>query len=223
MFRQALPLVAQVGRGGGLLFPRVSRLYQRGRSHLRSSSAYRRRSPQLCELAPGPWNARDGEVLWGQNVGGQNLGGTFFGPVGTYNVVTDPQCAPGGILDTTDAMNFNIRTGVTCPLRAIANSSGQILLQNPMPGKRGTLGQQTITGPETWRLDGSMSKTFRLTESKQIQLRFDATNILNHPDPFVATGNNSTPEYSINDTDFGTIAEKGNQNRTFQGQLRFQF
>ena len=62
----------------------------------------------------------------------------------------------------------------------------------------------------------SLSKAFRLTESKQIQVRFDATNVLNHPDP-------ATPEFSINDDDFGTIASKGNQRRTFQGQLRFSF
>jgi hypothetical protein len=170
----------------------------------------------------GPWNLRDGKVHWGENVGGANLGGTFFGPVGTYRVVTDPQCAPGGILDYVDAMGFSIRGECEAGLNAIANSSGQIVLQNPLPGKRGTLGQRTISGPGAWRLDASLSKAFRITESKQIQVRFDATNVLNHPDPFV-TGNNATPELSINDDDFGTIAAKGNQRRTFQGQLRFSF
>ena len=172
----------------------------------------------------GPWNLKGGKVQWGQNVGGTGLGGTFFGPVGTYQVVTDPQCAAGGVLDTTDALGFNIRTGIGggCPLRAIANSSGQIVLQNPLPGRRGTLGQRSITGPGTWSLDGSLSKTFNVTESKAVQIRFDATNLLNHPNPFV-TGMNATPELSINDLDFGTIAEKGNQRRSFQGQLRFTF
>jgi hypothetical protein len=172
----------------------------------------------------GPWNLRSGNVLWGQNVGAADLGGTYFGPVGTYQVVTDPQCAAGGLLDTTDAMGFNIRTGIGggCPLRAIANSSGQIVLQNPLPGRRGTLGQQTMSLPGTWRLDGSLSKSFRITESKALQIRFDATNILNHPDPFT-TGNNGTPELSINDLDFGTMNEKGDQKRSFQAQLRFTF
>jgi hypothetical protein len=171
----------------------------------------------------GPWNFKSGNVLWGQDIGGQNLGGTYFGPVGTYQIVTDPQCAAGGILDTTDALGFNIRTGLTtCPLSAVANSSGQIVLQNPMPGKRGTLGQQSIMRPGTWTLDGSLSKSFQITESKQVQIRFDATNILNHPDPFT-TGQNATPEFDINDDDFGTINGKGNQRRSFQGQLRFLF
>ena len=172
----------------------------------------------------GPWNQRSGNVLWGQNIGNADLGGTYFGPVGTYQVVTDPQCAVGGLLDTTDAMGFNIRrdVGGGCPLRAIANSSGQILLQNALPGRRGTLGQRTMSLPGIWRLDGSLSKSFRVTETKALQIRFDATNILNHPDPF-ATGMNATPELSINDLDFGTMNEKGNQRRSFQAQLRFTF
>jgi hypothetical protein len=166
----------------------------------------------------GPWNLGGGKVHWGENVGGANLGGTYFGPVGTYQVVTDPACAPGGTLDATDSMGFNIRTGITngCPLRAIADSTGQIVLRNPSPGKRGTLGQQTIIGPGSWTMDASLSKQFAITESKQLQLRFDATNVLNHP-----LFNN--PQFSINNSAFGTIASKGNQARTFQGQLRLQF
>jgi hypothetical protein len=169
----------------------------------------------------GPWSLNGGQVQWGQNVGlvGGALGGTYFGPVGTYQVVADPQCAPGGILDANDRMGFNIRGSFAanaCPLRAIADASGQIVLQNPAPGKRGTLGQQTIIGPGSWTLDASLSKQFRITESKQVQLRFDATNVANHPLP-------NNPTVNINSTAFGTIAAKGNQTRTFQGQLRFQF
>jgi len=167
----------------------------------------------------GPWNLNGGTVHWGENIGGQNLGGTYFGTVGTYQVVTDPACAPGGILDTTDKMGFNIRTsnGATgCPLKAIADASGRILLQNPAPGKRGTLGQQTIIGPGSWTMDASLSKQFRITESKQVQFRLDATNVMNHPQP-------NNPQFSINNSAFGTIAAKGNQVRNFQGQLRLQF
>jgi hypothetical protein len=171
----------------------------------------------------GPWDVNGGTVLWGQDVGGQNLGGTFFGPVGTYQVVTDPQCAPGGPLDYTDAMGFSgMRAQCAAGLTAIADSSGNIVLQNPLPGRRGTLGQRTITGPGSWRLDGSLGKSFQMSESKQLQIRFDATNILNHPDPF-AVGNNPTPVLNINSDDFGVISGKGNQRRSFEAQLRFTF
>ena len=42
---------------------------------------------------------------------------------GADQVVTDPACAAGGLLDTTDKMGFNVRTGIAngCPLRAIAD------------------------------------------------------------------------------------------------------
>jgi hypothetical protein len=164
----------------------------------------------------GPWSIGGGQVQWGQNVGGSSLGGTYFGPVGTYKVVTDPQCAAGGILDRTDTMGFNLVTAGQCSLTAIADSSGKIVLQNAQPGKRGTLGQGTITGPGSWSLDGSLSKSFRVTESKQVQIRFDATNVLNHPNLGGVT-------YNINSASFGTIAAKGDQHRTFQGQLRLTF
>jgi hypothetical protein len=162
----------------------------------------------------GPWNANGGKVEWGKDIGGQDLGGTYFG--NGYQSVTDPQCAAGGILDKTDALGWNVRTGITCPLRAIADSSGRIVLQNPMPGTRGNLGQRTIIGPGDWTLDGSLSKSIKITESKIVQIRFDATNVLNHP-------NLGNVEYSINDEDFGTIANKGTRSRNFQGQIRLQF
>jgi hypothetical protein len=101
-------------------------------------------------------------------------------------------------------------------MHAIADSSGQIVLQNPRPGHRGTLGQRSVMGPGSWTLDSSLSKNFRITESKQVQIRFDATNVLNHANP-------NTPEFNINDADFGTINGKGGQHRSFQGQLRFLF
>jgi hypothetical protein len=68
---------------------------------------------------------------------------------------------------------------------------------------------------------GNLSKTFRITESKSIQIRVDATNVLNHPQP--ANPNLAVPGTS----DFGAVTTKGGLNngtpRMFQGQLRFSF
>jgi len=68
----------------------------------------------------------------------------------------------------------------------------------------------------TWTFDANMSKTFQLTESKTLQVRFDARNVLNHPQPAIGglTINN-------NDT-LGSITSKSGS-RTFQGQLRLAF
>ena len=59
-----------------------------------------------------------------------------------------------------------------------------------------------------WRLDANLGKTFRISESKSLQVRFDATNLLNHPDL-----SDSQPQtgQSINTPGvvFGRIPDKG--------------
>jgi len=67
----------------------------------------------------------------------------------------------------------------------------------------------------------------RISESKNIQVRLDATNILNHPNvgscaagvaPFC------NPVLNINGTNpFGFIQEKGDQKRFFKGSVRLNF
>ena len=84
---------------------------------------------------------------------------------------------------------------------------------NPVPGKQGNLGLTTIEGLGTIRFDANLSKTFRITESKSIQLRIDATNVLNHPTP-------PAPTLNINDSDFGYLIGDKTGRRAFQGQLR---
>src|SRR5205814_2025388 len=100
------------------------------------------------------------------------------------------------------------------------NRFGIPLLENPLPGHQGDLGSATMRTFPRWRFDGNLSKTFRIGESKTAQLRFDATNIFNHPLPAdptgVANGGNS---FSDN---FGQITTKTGS-RTFQGKLRFTF
>ena len=74
-----------------------------------------------------------------------------------------------------------------------------------------------MENPGSWDFDANIRKTFRLTESKSIQVRMDATNILNHPTP-------SAPTLNINSTNaFGLISGKGNAHREFQAQVRFAF
>jgi hypothetical protein len=160
-----------------------------------------------------------GKVHWGTNANSNGqLQGDYFG-VGKLVKVDDPQCA---VTNVNDRMGFNMFGNNSCQLDALADENGNIVLQHPAPGRRGNLGQNTIEYPGTWKLDANMSKTFRLTESKSLQLRFDATNVLNHPN--IPTTGNSAPTLDINsNTAFGIITAKGNDVRTFQGQLRLTF
>jgi hypothetical protein len=91
-----------------------------------------------------------------------------------------------------------------------------IVLQNPAPGKRGTLGQNTVIGLGSYRFDANLGKTFRITESKNLVVRFDAQNVLNHPQP----GN---PSLAMNSTaPWGQITNKTG-GRLFQASLRLNY
>ncbi|MBI2149419.1 MAG: TonB-dependent receptor [Acidobacteria bacterium] len=149
----------------------------------------------------GPFSAKPfGEVSWNGDTG------NYFGS--SFAQIQDPQC---GLVAAV--------LKPYCTLSAVTDAkTGQILLQNPQPGSRGTLGRQTMELPGQWAFDAAMSKMVRITESKTIQIRMDATNILNHPTP-------NNPSLSINSTTnpFGNIQDKGSQRRQFKAQLRFNF
>jgi hypothetical protein len=151
------------------------------------------------------------------------------GPSGTYfsrdeiKLVADPQCA---------AITQNLRA--LCSLSAVADAkTGQILLQNPLPGTRGTLGQRAIEAPGRWRVDASLGKSIKITESKSLQIRMDAQNVLNHPEPQLcaltacatSTGG-SLLNLDINNPNFGLFTgpqAKTLGHREFQAQLRLNF
>jgi hypothetical protein len=127
---------------------------------------------------------------------------------GTYRTLTDPQCA-----SVTPLQGLQ----TACTLGALADSQGRILLQTPAPGTLGNLGDNWLTGPGSFRFDMSLSKTVRIRETKSVQFRVDARNILNHP----ILGN---PSLDINSANFGQIAPDGvTGTRNFQAQLRFSF
>ena len=168
----------------------------------------------------GPFDLRKGNMVWD---GAANQG-RYFGE--DFVVVPDPQC---DLANTTDTMGFNLAANVNCGLQAVARivpagtpgaivfdgQNVQIVLQNPLPGRQGTLGQSTLETLGWIRFDGNLGKTFRFTESKSLQIRVDATNVLNHPTP-------AAPTLSINSDNFGLSTSKTG-GRSFQGQLRFTF
>jgi len=179
-------------------------------------------------------------VRWGiQN--GAFLEGRYFDNNDTFLYVPDPQC-----LAVTTAQNLFSATGPAgtprCTLNALAMvvpvgtpDSGtvasyggaatdtrnvQIVLQHPQPGMRGNLGNNTVLGLGSYRFDANLGKTFRIDESKSLQVRFDAQNVLNHPQP--AAPNLNIDPGIFGSVPFGQIATKSG-GRTLQGQLRFSF
>ena len=50
----------------------------------------------------------------------------------------------------------------------------------PLPGQWGNAGRDSITGPAQFAVNASLGRTFRVSDRWNLDLRFDATNALNH-------------------------------------------
>lgn len=82
--------------------------------------------------------------------------------------------------------------------RAIVDAQGNLILINPAPGTRGTLGRAWIEGPSHIGMDVNVVKRVRIDERKQLEFRMDAVNVLNTPQ----WGN---PTMNINSVNFGRL------------------
>jgi len=154
--------------------------------------------------------------------------GNYFAK--TLQVAKDPQTNPNkatgfGLVTATDSLN------AACTLMAAADANGNIILQNPLPGKRGSFGFNRFYGPGTWNVDMSISKSVKISESKSVSIRIDSTNLFNHPQVSGALNAASTRVYYASapltvlnsaNTYLGTFATKVGQ-RVFQARIRLQF
>ena len=135
-----------------------------------------------------------------------------------YTRGRDPQCLNSNIVAPS--------LQALCTLNAIRDSSGQVVLQTPLPGTRGTLGRNPIEGLGTWTTDMAIEKRIRVNETKSFTLRVDARNIFNHPTPaipglFATTG--GTADLNLQGTvPFGNFTTKAG-NRNFHLKARVDF
>jgi len=153
--------------------------------------------------------------------------GYYFGGGVTpnrYVSAADPQCA------AANSTWANYTT--TCTLKALYlvnpdGSQGPVILQNPAPGHQGNFSRY-IEGLGSFSLDMGMTKNIMVTENKSVQVRMQATNILNHPQPCSYGGYGfgnmmmtNCPSLTVGNN-FGTVTQKGG-NRMFQGNFRLLF
>jgi hypothetical protein len=82
--------------------------------------------------------------------------------------------------------------------QVVVDAAGNIVAQNPEPGRTGNLSQRFYAGPPNLRFDAALSKRVRIGEGKSFSIRADAVNILNHP----VWGD---PNTDINSNSFGRI------------------
>jgi len=153
-----------------------------------------------------PFDFAQGYVTWKPGA----PSGNYFGS--KYTLVADPQCSNSALLTTVDGLNTN------CTLKSMVDKTalGDYIFINAKPGERGNLDRFTLNSPIQWNMDGAFSKSVRLTEGKSIQVRVDATNVFNHPQPGAYT-------LAMSGTnDIGAITAKSG-NRKFQARLRLDF
>ena len=106
------------------------------------------------------------------------------------------------------------------PIGATGSAFGR-----PAKGTFGNLERNSLRGPGYWRVDASLFKNIRLPDNRNIQVRFEAFNLLNHvnlgtPDTTIGVpGNRNSNAGRINSTFNGN---SGSQ-RFFQFGLKFAF
>lgn len=85
----------------------------------------------------------------------------------------------------------------------------------PVGGQWGDAGRDSIIGPKAFSLNASMGRTFRLNKRLNLDLRVDATNLLNHV-------TFTTWDTIINSTQFG-LPTTANAMRSLETSLRMRF
>jgi hypothetical protein len=181
----------------------------------------------------GPFDIKNLNYLWKEG----NLSGNIFADANgasIYSRVRDPQCSnPSYSLKYPDTLASGAPNPIAafdpeslCTLNAVSNASGQVLLQAPLPGKRGTFGQNRFENVGSWTADMAIQKRLRISESKSMTFRVDATNVFNHPTP--GQGGLFAPAVGASDlslqgaTPFGSVNSKSGQRR-FQLKARLDF
>jgi hypothetical protein len=138
--------------------------------------------------------------------------------------------AGSGLPETPVYLAVTNGTGVTGNLRPdrtsapIYTASGGRFLNaaaytTPQPGQWGNAGRDSIIGPGSLTFNGSLSRTFRIAKSYNLDIRVDATNLLNHA---VFTSYNTTINPTLISPVFGLPAST-NPMRSLQTTARLRF
>jgi hypothetical protein len=134
--------------------------------------------------------------------------------VGSGTPLTPVFLAPVSGTGITGSLRPNV-TGAPLYIEGAGAFLNPLAFAAPAAGEWGNAGRNTIIGPGEFSLNASLTRTFRVNERISMDLRVDATNVLNH----VTYPNwNST----VNSAQFG-LPSRANPMRTLQPSLRVRF
>src|SRR6266700_1492245 len=91
------------------------------------------------------------------------------------------------------------------------------------PGTFGTSGRNTITGPGFTSFDAGISRQFRVREGQSLMVRFEAFNLLNHPNFANPGAAGSSGNSNPSSTAFGTITALSGPPRVLQLAGKYTF
>ncbi len=154
----------------------------------------------------------------GQGIAGGTLLNGWRGALFKEWTVFTTVTAGSGLPLTPVYLTAVAGTGVTGPVRPNYNGGNPLSLASysaPLSGQWGNAGRDSITGPSQFTFNASLDRVFRLKDRLNMELRFDATNILNH-----ATW--TTWNTTIGSPQFGQPAGV-NAMRSIQTTLRLRF
>lgn len=166
----------------------------------------------------------------GQGLGGGSLLSGWRGRIYKEWTVAAQIAAGSGLPETPVYLAATNGTGVTGNLRPdrtsaplYVGSNGSFLnaaaYTSPQPGQWGDAGRDSINGPGTFTFNSSLSRTFRVGKSYNLDVRVNATNLLNHA---VFTSYNTTINPTLVDPVFGLPAGT-NPMRSLETTVRLRF
>jgi len=137
-------------------------------------------------------------------------GGAQFG--GSYDRPDAP--APGAIKSSFGKQDY---------LNGLFNPN---LFPRPTPGTEGTLGRNTFRGPHQISVDIAVERSFRVRESKELKLRFEAFNALNNVNLYLPNSDMALallPDGSFSATSSFGVSTQAFDPRILQVSARFAF
>jgi hypothetical protein len=174
----------------------------------------------------------------GMGLNGGTLLGGWRGRAVKEWTVTGQIVAGSGLPETPVYLAAVNGTGFTGSIRPdrtgiplYAASRGRFLnsaaFAPPQPGQWGNAGRNSITGPDEFTFNASVSRTFRVGKQYNLDVRVDATNLLNHV-VFTSWNNvlnpttSGAPTFSLSSPLFG-LPLNTNPMRSLQTTARLRF
>ncbi len=126
----------------------------------------------------------------------------------------------GSASDVNNGVNGTLRASATGQQVDIGDRTTALFFNTaaftlPMAGTFGNAGRNTIQGPGTLSFDSSIGKTISIKDAQQLELRVQASNVLNYP-------NFSGIDTVVNSPGFGRVSSVA-QMRQLQLVARFRF